>query len=144
MNFKLQGEADADKPSSRVVRLVPSHAQAPKPYVIEDVQEGMMIDHDSHYRLAAGGHTFYKLSEPERMNCLKLFLEKLSERGGDIFTREYQWMAVYRIAADCGLTIDHDYTYFTDKVMAMNVQGLPKMFAPARFEKLDQRLYAPL
>ena len=44
-----------------------------------------------------------------------------------VFTKQCQWIAIYRIAADYGLAIDGDFRYFNQKVSEMEITGLPNL-----------------
>ena len=133
------------EPSEKVIAFNAAGAvekQAPvKPYVLDEEEGSAEDDDTATFQEAAEFHFYYELSEPQRVHYLERFLTDLLTASPEVFTREYQWMAIYRISADYGLVIDGDYRYFVDKVSSLQLEGFPKLLAADRLEKLDQSLY---
>lgn len=67
-----------------------------------------------------------ELTEEQRIDVLRKSLVQMMNHGGyrasdKIFCKQRHWIAVYRIAADEGFTIDGDYRYFKHIVDSMNL-----------------------
>ena len=69
-----------------------------------------------------------ELTEEQRIDVLRKSLVQMMNHGGyrpsdKTFYKQRHWVAVYRIAADEGFTIDGDYRYFKHIVDGMNMQN---------------------
>ena len=83
------------------------------------------------YLLAAEPIKVSELTEDERIGILHECILGLQNVGFSaktkVFTKQCQWIAIYRIAADYGLAIDGDFSYFNQKVSEMEITGLPNL-----------------
>ena len=83
------------------------------------------------YLMAAESINVSKLTEDERIGILHECILGLQNVGFSaktkVFTKQCQWIAIYRIAADYGLAIDGDFKYFNQKVSEMEITGLPNL-----------------
>lgn len=69
-----------------------------------------------------------ELTEEQRIDVLHKSIIQMMNHGGyrasdKTFCKQRHWVAVYRIAADEGFTIDGDYRYFKHIVDGMNMQN---------------------
>lgn len=83
------------------------------------------------YLLAAEPINVSKLTIDERIGILRECILGMQNVGFSaktkVFTKQCQWIAIYRIAADYGLAIDGDFKYFNQKVSEMEITGLPNL-----------------
>ena len=83
------------------------------------------------YLLAAEPINVSELTIDERIVILRECILGLQNVGFSaktkVFTKQCQWIAIYRIAADYGLAIDGDLRYFNQKVSEMEITGLPNL-----------------
>ncbi|MBR2238113.1 MAG: type I restriction endonuclease subunit R [Prevotella sp.] len=87
-----------------------------------------------------------ELTEEQRIDVLHKSLAQMMNHGGyrasdRTFSKQRHWIAVYRIAADEGFTIDGDFRYFKHIVDGMNLQNCKVVLKSDTLEKNVKGVY---
>ena len=117
----------------------------------ESNQDALVIPHSYSYDREEGqsygmaAESFVpanELTEEQRIDVLRKSIVQMMNHGGyrnsdKTFCKQRHWIAVYRIAADEGFTIDGDYRYFKHIVDGMNLSNCK---APLNIDSLERSI----
>lgn len=117
------------------------------PVAYGEYEEESTDDNEYGYgSMAAEAIDVKKLSERERIDLLRvciLNLINISYTNKDrVFTKQRHWIAIYRIAADYGLTIEGDYDYFKAIIERMSLSGLPSKLPNEYLDRAIKDVFA--
>ena len=87
-----------------------------------------------------------ELTEEQRIEVLRKSIVQIMNHGGyrasdRTFSKQRHWIAIYRIAADEGFTIDGDFKYFKHIVDRMNLQSCKVALNIDKLEKNVKGIY---
>ncbi len=86
-----------------------------------------------------------ELPEQTRVEIFQKSLEQMFHlvdyKGNKTFSKQRHWLAIYRIAVDLCFVIDYDYSYFSNFIERMKLDGCPVPFKISALEKLNTGIY---